>query len=52
LGTITITGFIYGWLMWQHAHHYCAYFPTYCTKEESSQVLILWEYKLVLGAVR
>jgi hypothetical protein len=50
LGTITITGFIYCWLVWHHTHHFCVYSPKFCTNEELSYVPVLWEYKLVIGA--
>jgi hypothetical protein len=52
LGTITIAGFIYCWLVWHHNNHYCAYHPRLCTREELRNVPVLWEYYLVIGAVR
>jgi len=50
LGSVTITGFIYCYLVWHHNNHYCAYYPRNCTATQMNQVNIPWEYKAVIAA--
>jgi hypothetical protein len=52
LGSVTITGFIYCYLVWHHNNHYCAYYPRSCTAGQMNQVKVPWEYEVAIGAVR
>ena len=51
LGSVAFTTFIYCYLVWQHNHHYCVYYPSSCTALERSYVQVPWESKIVIAAV-
>jgi hypothetical protein len=48
LGSVTVTGFIYCYLVWLHNNHYCVYYPHQCTALQLSYVRVPWEYYLVI----
>jgi len=50
LGSVTITGFIYCYLVWHHNNHFCSYHPQRCTAEELSYTEVPWEFKVVITA--
>ena len=52
LGSVTITGFIYCYLVWHHDNHYCSFYPRSCTPEQLSYVKVPWEYIVTITAVR
>jgi hypothetical protein len=51
LGSVTIAGFIYCYLVWHHNNHLCVYYPRQCTPWEMSNIEVPWEYKVVISAV-
>lgn len=49
--TVSIMGYIYCYLVWNHNYHYCVWYPQNCTPAELENVKVPWAEILMITTV-